>query len=197
MPGWRTVQSYTATMASVRWQASPDQTSCRSRAPVTSSTVTWQTKRPSTRCPRLFWGLRSARWKSPTTARMVSQWPRAQEGGCHTVLQLLIMSISWCGLSDRVSFKMYSTHYPWQRKTGRLASSKITSFCKFMQEVTMCESSSMSHILMQKREQQTLLHIIYRSKQQHILLLCGMVSFMEMCALQRRSHYQCIRYNSK
>lgn len=75
MPGWRTVQSYTAMTAFARWRASPDRTSCRSRALVTSFMVTWPTKRPSARCPRLCSGLRSARWRSPTTGRMVSLFP--------------------------------------------------------------------------------------------------------------------------
>lgn len=75
MPGWRTVPSSTVTMASARWRASPDLTSCRSPAPATSSTATWPTKRPSARSPRPCWGPRSARWRSPTTGRMVSARP--------------------------------------------------------------------------------------------------------------------------
>lgn len=98
MPGRRIVQLYTATMASVRWQASHDQTSCRGRAPVTSSMATWPTKTPSARCPRLCWGLRSARWRLSTTVRMVSQWPGNRCGCQRTPESHAGSYVTWCSL---------------------------------------------------------------------------------------------------
>lgn len=72
MPVCRTVLSSTVMMASVRWRASPGRTSCRSRALVTSSTASSPPGTRWPRWPRRCWAPRSARWRSPTTAKMVS-----------------------------------------------------------------------------------------------------------------------------
>lgn len=72
MPGCRTALLSTVTTASARWPASPGQTSCRSRAPVTSCTDSSPTGMPWPRWPKRCLARRSARWRSPTTARMVS-----------------------------------------------------------------------------------------------------------------------------
>lgn len=72
MPGCRTVLSSTVMMASVRWRASPGRTSCRSHALATFYTASSPTGMQWPRWPRRCWAQRNARWRSPTTARMVS-----------------------------------------------------------------------------------------------------------------------------
>lgn len=89
MPGCRTAQLSTVTMASARWRASPGRTSCRSRALVTSCTASSPAGTRWPRWPRRCWAQRSARWRSPTTARTVSAV------GCPCVLRLHVHHMTW------------------------------------------------------------------------------------------------------
>lgn len=72
MPGCRTVLLSTVMTASVRWRAFPGRMSCRSHVPVTFYTASSPTGMQWRRWPRHCWAQRNARWRSPTTARMVS-----------------------------------------------------------------------------------------------------------------------------
>lgn len=72
MPGYRTALSSTVMTASARWRVSPGRTSCRSRARATSCTASSPPGTLWPRWPRRCWARRSGRWRSPTTARMVS-----------------------------------------------------------------------------------------------------------------------------
>lgn len=72
MPGCRTVLLSTVMTASVRWRASPGRMSCRSHVLVTFCTASSPTDMQWPRWPRRCWVLRNARWRLPTTARMVS-----------------------------------------------------------------------------------------------------------------------------
>lgn len=72
MPGCRTVLLSTVMTASVRWRAFPGRMSCRSHVPVTFYTASSPTGTQWRRWPRRCWAQRNARWRSPTTARMVS-----------------------------------------------------------------------------------------------------------------------------
>lgn len=72
MPACRTVLLSTVMTPSVRWRASPGQMSCRSRALATFYMASSPTDMRWPRWPRRCWALRNARWRLPTTARMVS-----------------------------------------------------------------------------------------------------------------------------
>lgn len=72
MPGCRIVLLSTVMTASVRWRAFPGRMSCRSHVPVTFYTASSPTGTQSRRWPRRCWAQRNGRWRSPTTARMVS-----------------------------------------------------------------------------------------------------------------------------
>lgn len=100
MPGHRTALLSTVMTASVRWPASPGRMSCRSRARVTSSTASLPAGTRWPRWPRRCWAQRSARWKSPTTARMVSAV------GCVCGLRRHVQHMAW-SCCNRLTLKSH------------------------------------------------------------------------------------------
>lgn len=107
MPGCRTVLLSTVMTASARWRAFPGRMSCRSHVPVTSYMASSPTGMQWRRWPRRCWAQRNARWRSPTTARMVSAvawghmkitWHEPAAVGCFQNAHWLSAdsSIVWC-----------------------------------------------------------------------------------------------------
>ena len=74
MPGWRTVPSYSATMASAPCAATREQRSCRNPVPVTSCTALKPSGWPSPRWPKHCWARKRGKWRSTCTGRTVGPY---------------------------------------------------------------------------------------------------------------------------
>lgn len=92
---WKTAASSTATRASARCSASPEQRSCSSPAPAPSwwAPAPWRAPCPS--WPRLCSGPRSANWRSSTTPRTVRQKRKKKKLKLNERLSSWTAQLSW------------------------------------------------------------------------------------------------------